>query len=324
MYTDPKVYAVKHRNIHTRMASRSGGIFTALSDYVLEKNGVVYGCILNDKMIAVHSRAATVEERNKMRGSKYIQSDIGDTFISAKKDLDNGSLVLFSGTSCQLAALKSFLGVEYNNLLCVDILCHSVPSPVVWKSHVSMHEKANNAECIEADFRNKKEFGWGAHIETLYLKKNEKVISDHNTDFVKLFYKAFITRPSCSKCPYKSINHPSDITIADYWGIEKAAPGFSDNKGVSLVLINSEKGEDIFKAVSENLELKKTSINNSMQMPLVKPYPDSKRKSKFWSAYYEKGYSYAAKKYTKETIGDVLIKYRKKIINKVLRLAKRP
>ena len=133
-WKQPKVYAVKHKSEDVRMDSRSGGIFTALSDKILSEDGVVYGCILTKDFLAVHARAENVEERNKMRGSKYIQSKLGDTFKKVQEDLDAGRRVLFSGTSCQVDGLKHYLGNEYNNLLCVDIVCHGVPSKKVWKA----------------------------------------------------------------------------------------------------------------------------------------------------------------------------------------------
>lgn len=127
-WKQPKVYAVKHKDETTRAASRSGGIFTALSDLVLSNGGVVYGCVLTDDFDAVHIRADNAEERNRMRGSKYIQSKLGDIFRNVKADLDVRRNVLFSGTSCQVAGLKKYLGKEYDNLFCVDIVCHGVPS----------------------------------------------------------------------------------------------------------------------------------------------------------------------------------------------------
>ena len=133
-WKQPKVYAVKHKDEATRAASRSGGIFTALSDRALSDGGVVYGCILTDDFSAVHIRAENTEERNRMRESKYIQSKLGNTFKNVKLDLDTGKRVLFSGTSCQVAGLKRYLGKEYNNLFCVDIVCHGVPSKKVWNA----------------------------------------------------------------------------------------------------------------------------------------------------------------------------------------------
>lgn len=137
----PKVYAVKHKSEIIRAESRSGGIFTALSDYILGNGGVVYGCILTEDFMAVHVRADNVDIRNQMRGSKYIQSKLGNVYKNIKEDLINGKKVMFSGTSCQIAGLRSFLDKDYKELFCVDIVCHGVPSTKVWIKYLSWQEK---------------------------------------------------------------------------------------------------------------------------------------------------------------------------------------
>ena len=228
-WKQPKVYAVKHKDEDTRAASRSGGVFTALSDQVLSKGGVVYGCILTEDFNAVHIRADDMEERNRMRGSKYIQSKLGDTFKNVKVDLDAQKSVLFSGTSCQVAGLKKYLGKKYSNLICVDIVCHGVPSAKVWNEYLNWQAQKIKSNIVSVDFRNKKDFGWHDHVETIRFENNRVV---NRKVFTNLFYGHNILRPSCYECPYKSVMHPGDITIADYWGIEKAASEFDDNKGV--------------------------------------------------------------------------------------------
>lgn len=290
----PEVFAVKHKDESIRAASRSGGIFTALSDLTLANGGIVYGCALTKEFTAAHIRAEGSEERNRMRGSKYIQSKLGDTFKNVQKDLDAGKSVLFSGTSCQVAGLKRFLGKEYGNLFCVDIVCHGVPSPVVWKKYLQWQEQRSHGKAIKVDFRNKKEFGWHAHIETVWFD-NQKCVS--SPVFKNLFYGHMILRPSCYECPYKSIMHPGDITIADYWGIEKAAPEFDDNKGVSLVLVNNEAGEKALELVKDKLVWKQTELKNSMQPPLKAPFPKPENREQFWNDFQSKSFKYVAAKY---------------------------
>ena len=141
-WEQPKVYAVQHKNEEVRAASRSGGIFTAISDYILDQRGVVYGCVLvNNFKASTHARADGKDDRNRMRGSKYIQSRMNDTYKNVRKDLLDERRVLFTGTSCQVAGLKSFLGREHFNLLCIDIVCHGVPSPAVWEKYLEWQEK---------------------------------------------------------------------------------------------------------------------------------------------------------------------------------------
>lgn len=290
------VYAVKHSSEEIRMDSRSGGIFTALSDETLKNGGAVYGCVMKDQYTAVHIRAESTDDRNKMRGSKYIQSDMGDCFQQVKKDLLSDRYVLFSGTSCQIDGLKSYLGKEYERLLCVDIVCHSVPSRKIWEDFVRYQEK-KYGQCVGINFRNKRDFGWADHIETLSFDKKGKKIYVDTEIFKNLFYGDYISRPSCYECPYKSIYHPGDITIGDYWGIDKAAPGFNDNKGVSLVIINTEKGKDAFEAVKENCTFQETKIEDSIQSPFVKPIGRPQNRASFWDDYKNRKSSYIIKKY---------------------------
>ena len=293
-WKQPKVYAVQHKNESVRAASRSGGIFTAVSDWILAQNGVVYGCVLDERFCAVHIRAECAEDRDRMRESKYIQSKMGDIYKNIGKDLTNERIVLFTGTSCQVAGLKQYLGKEYENLLCVDIVCHGVPSPKVWCKYLHWQEKKNKAKVTEADFRNKRDFGWHAHKETLAFENGRSVSS---SVFTTLFYGHSILRPCCYECPYKSVMHPGDITIADYWGIEKAAPEFDDNKGVSLVLVNNEVGERVFEVVKSDIKWKVTKLEDSMQPPLIAPFPQPQNRAIFWSDFSNKSFDYIAKKY---------------------------
>lgn len=293
-WQNPKVYAVKHKDESVRTASRSGGIFTAISNLLLDGSSVVYGCVLTDDYKAVHIRTENRVERDLMRGSKYIQSKLGDTYKNVRTDLCNGRSVLFTGTSCQIAGLCGFLGRKFDNLLCVDIVCHGVPSPVAWDSYLRWQEKKAGVKVISVDFRNKKDFGWRDHVETLTMDNGTRVSS---RVFKELFYGHNVLRPSCYECPFKSIMHPDDITIADYWGIEKAAPEFDDNKGVSLVLVNNERGNVVFESVKDNLIWKVTRIEDSIQPPLVAPFEKPKERPRFWRDFRNRDFVFIARKY---------------------------
>lgn len=315
----PKVYAVKHKDEEIRAASRSGGIFTALSDLILADGGIVYGCVLTENFTAVHIRAESIAERNRMRGSKYIQSKLGDTFKNVQEDLEDGKSVLFSGTSCQVAGLKQFLKKEYNNLFCVDIVCHGVPSTAVWKSYLHWQEQKNNGKAVKVDFRNKKDFGWHDHVETIEFENGKSASS---RVFRNLFYGHMILRPSCYECPYKSVMHPGDITIADYWGIEKAAPEFDDNNGVSLVLVNNEAGENAFERVKNKLAWKQTELKDSMQPPLKAPFPKPENREQFWRDFQNKPFEYVAKKYGGIGLKNDVKTFLRKIKRKIKKLVK--
>ncbi len=293
-WKQPKVYAVKHKDEVIRAASRSGGIFTALSDQVLSNGGVVYGCVLTENFEAVHIRADNTEERNRMRGSKYIQSKLGDTFKKVKADLDAQKNVLFSGTSCQVAGLRKYLGKEYDNLFCVDIVCHGVPSHKVWNAYLYWQEQKNRSKVVSVDFRNKKDFGWRDHVETLYFENGK---STNSRIFKTLFYGHTVLRPSCYECPYKSIMHPGDISIADYWRIEVAASEFDDNKGVSLVLANNATGNELLDEVKGSLVIKETRIEDSMQQSFKAPYPKPANREQFWLDFSRRPFEYVARRY---------------------------
>ena len=279
---------------------------------------------MTDDFCAVHIRTDNIEERNKMRGSKYIQSKLGDTFKSVKTDLDMGRKLLFSGTSCQVAGLRKYLGKEYDNLFCVDIVCHGVPSKKVWNAYLLWQEKKQKSKVINVDFRNKKEFGWRDHVETFCFKSGK---SSNSQIFKNLFYGHTVLRPSCYECPYKSVIHPGDITIADYWGIENAAPEFDDDKGVSLVLVNNEVGENVLEHVEEKLIWKQTKLEDSLQPPLKAPFPKPDNREQFWNDFSNKPFEYIAKKYggmgIKKDIKTYLKKFKTKIKRLVLKDGKR-
>lgn len=249
-----------------------------------------------------------------MRGSKYVQSKLGNTFKNVKVDLDDQKNVLFSGTSCQVAGLKKYLGKEYGNLICVDIVCHGVPSKKVWGAYLRWQEQKNSCKIINVDFRNKKDFGWHEHIETLYFENGK---STNSRIFKTLFYRHMILRPSCYECLYKSVMHPGDITIADYWGIDKAAPEFDDNRGVSLVLVNNEVGEKALEQIKDKLFWKQTKLEDSLQPPLEAPFPKPENREQFWYDFKNKQFEYISKKYGDYRLWNDLKIFIKKIKRKI-------
>lgn len=296
----PEIFALKHKNYNIRINSMSGGAFTVLSDEILKNKGVVYGCVMQDNHEAVHIRAETCEDRDKMRGSKYIQSNLGNAFLMAKNDLLDGRKVLFTGTPCQIDGLKNFLDAEYDNLLCVDIVCHGVPSPLVWKSYLKWLENRYNAKCIPEDmlFRNKKRYGWSSHIETIrMINFNGKKIEVNSGIFKELFYGHNILRPACYKCHYTSLQRFGDITIADFWGINNLLPGINDNKGVSMVFVNNKKAKIFFNKCKESTYYYKVKLRDDIQRPLREPAKKPENRIQFWNDFFEKGFSYIVENY---------------------------
>lgn len=291
---DDKYFIAKHKNEKIRLLSRSGGVFTALSDEWLKRNGVIYGCVMDENLYIRHVRAETEGERNRMRGSKYVQSDLGNSFVLIKRDLDDNRWVLFSGTSCQVAGLRAFLGKDYQKLLCVDIVCHGVPSPKVWQDYLNYWRQKRKKQIISVDFRNKEKYGWASHIET--IKFTERNIDSRI--YTELFYQHRILRPSCYKCPHKSLNHPGDITIADAWGVHEANPEVDDNKGVSLLLINTSKGREVMHYVKGACNIESVDIKKYMQEPLMRAFDKPDDRDAFWKEYSNSSFDKIAKKYT--------------------------
>lgn len=291
-----KAYILKHNDFRTRISSRSGGAFTAISDLILDKGGVIYGVILTDNVYAHHVRVETVEGRNSMRGSKYIQSSIGDCYKKALEDLKNEKWVLFSGTPCQIAGLKMFLGREYEKLITVDIACYGVPSPKIWRDYISYLENTYKKKVINANFRNKYKFGWAAAKETITFDDNSKKDLGIFTNF---FYSNKVLRPSCYQCPFKELSRISDFSIGDAWGIDKANPEFNDDNGVSIVLVNTEKAMELFGSI-ENVMTKLVSITDYMQPPFQYSHKSPDNRDKFWKYYYNHSFGDVVKKYRHE------------------------
>ena len=264
------VYAVKNIDESIRKESSSGGVFTLLAEQVILKGGVVFGVRFDAHWEVVHSYCETIEELKKFRGSKYVQSVVGDSFRHVSQFLKSGRQVLFTGTPCQVAGLNKYLNKSYPNLLTVDFVCHGVPSPKVFnlylneivnkrstaikQMHLSSH--VNNLKINDIQFRSK-ELGWKKFSFNLSLTYNEGIESksDSFSQHLKknIFMKGFLSdlylRPSCSACPSKSFKSGSDITIGDFWGIENFYPDFDDDRGCSLVLINSDLGLKYYTAV---------------------------------------------------------------------------
>lgn len=304
-----KAYIVKHKDAEVRMASRSGGVFTAVSDIVLMEKGVVYGCAVNEQFQAEHIRAASKEERNQLRGSKYVQSSVGNCYKKVRDDLASGQQVLFSGTGCQVAGVKSYLGGGLENLLTIDIVCHGVPSPAVWKSFLEWMENKYRGKVSSVNFRDKR-YGWMAHFESVIIKGRIRVADYYRA----IFYKHFSLRPCCFKCPYANTNRISDITIADAWGVDRKHSFFNDDKGVSLVILNTEKGISYFERAKEKLEVIEVQLDEYMQPNLRNSSNCPEDRARFWNDFVERGFEYVGYKYGDNTLkGNV-----KSIIKRIL------
>lgn len=291
----PLAYGARHKNMKEVETSRSGAAFIALSDYILEHGGVVYGAGYADHFRVVHKRATTKEERDEFKGSKYVQSDMNSIFRQVKKDLRNGLTVLFSGTPCQTSGLNSYIGKKLReNLYLVDIVCHGVPGPYLWRDYLNYLEKIQGSPIVWVNFRDKQKYGWRAHLESFIFKNG----GGSKMSFTYLFYKHIMFRQSCGKCHFCNTRRPSDITIADFWGWEKTDPEINkDDKGLSLVLVNTEKGKFLFDAVKESMDVIPAELENCLQTHLRMPSDIHPLRMQFEEDYNKKGFEYVYLKY---------------------------
>ena len=293
-YNNIQTYAVKHKDHVVRINSRSGGAFTALSDWILDNGGVVYGAMLDRSDHVKHFRATNKKERDLLRGSKYVQSHTEHIYSQIKDDLKLGKKVFFTGTPCQCASIAAvFNPKQYNNLHLCDFICHGIPSEKLLSDYLLWIEKKYHSEIIEFDFRDKKKFNWENHIEKIILKS--KTI--YSRRFANLFYNNCCLRPSCYTCKYTTINRITDFTIGDYWGIKEIAPSFYDNKGISLVIIRSEKAKMIFEKIQEFIDKIETTEYKLEHYNLYRPTEKPSKREDFWKDYFSKGFLYVSNKY---------------------------
>lgn len=245
------VYAAINPNEKIRYDSSSGGIFTMLAESVINDGGIVFGARFDENWDVVHDYTDTIVGIGSFRGSKYVQSRIGETYNIARDYLKKGYKVLFSGTSCQILGLKLFLRREYENLITIDVVCHGVPSPLVWREYLKWINPHN--EVISHVNMRDKSRGW---LRYSYVIRNEENVfyDDYaaNSPYLQAFSISLDLRPSCYNCPAKSGRALSDITLADNWSYAESSPEMFDNKGLSAVLIHSQKGCDMFNKIHSN------------------------------------------------------------------------
>ncbi|WP_370832907.1 Coenzyme F420 hydrogenase/dehydrogenase, beta subunit C-terminal domain [Acidaminococcus sp.] len=292
----PKAYAAKMKSGKERAASQSGGMFAALSEAVLDMGGAVYGACFDSNWNIVHKRATTKKERDAMRGSKYVQSSMGDNFEKVITDLQAGKYVLFSGTHCQCAGLKSLLEMKKINtekLFLVDLICHGVPSPKVYQAFRNFMIEKHKGKLEGFKFRNKA-FGWRRTVESTYINGQEY----NTTLYSTLFSRDNALREACYQCPYKNINQFSDITIGDFWGIEKWAADFDDGQGISLALLHTEKGEKLFNLIQDAILIRESRLQDCIQPCLERPMSRPASREQFWYDFQQKPFTYILAHYT--------------------------
>jgi coenzyme F420-reducing hydrogenase beta subunit len=306
-----KNYAVKHISENVRFSSSSGGFFTALYESIINTGGIVYGVRFDKKMKVVHSKADCVDDCILFRGSKYVQSDKGQTFGNVKKDLKKGLLVLFTGTPCEVSGLNSFLQKKYENLITCDIICHGVPSPGVWQDYLSYVKSNSKSNLVSFAFRNK-ELGWrNPAIKTKYFDNSCEILPVAENLFGYYFQRDLVFRPCCHECRYANLSRSSDITMGDFWLINKVDSNFDDDKGISQVLINTEKGSSVFQTLFESIIFEEKNVEEGLQINLRRPTPICAESELFWNKYVNEGFDSVVKRFRPRFV------YTKKILKRL-------
>lgn len=282
-----QVYNVINKNDNVRFHSSSGGVFSLLAEKILGTGGVVFGVRFDEEWGAKLTYSDKIEDICYFRGSKYVQARVGSAYKLAKEFLDNGRKILFSGTPCQVSALCNFLGNKtYSNLYTIDIICHGVPSPMIWKDYLLTFQDKINSKISNINFRDKTT-GW--HNYSLSISAGSKLLYSaiHRDDpYMQSYLSKFNLRPSCFSCPVKSGRSGSDLTIGDFWGVEQISPKLDDDKGIGLLFVNSPKGLDLVSGINMHFNtmtldqaiLYNPSWHKQLDMPRYRPY--------FWSHYH--------------------------------------
>ena len=254
------VYAAKAKDDALRKESSSGGVFSLLARQIISDGGIVYGAAIRGTDLSVcHCSAENEEEQSWLRGSKYVQSDVGDTYGNVRTQLDAGRKVLFSGTPCQVAALRNFLARDYENLVCVEVICHATPSPQAWKKYLEKRAAASATGRDSArptavidrriSFRSKN-CGWKRYSLSLRFANNKEYLRDLQTDaFLRGFLAELYNRPSCHQCSVRELRSGADITLGDYWNVHHHFPEMDDDVGTSVVLVDSDRGAVLLKRI---------------------------------------------------------------------------
>lgn len=260
-----EIFAVRNNDEEVLKSSSSGGVFSLLAQYVLDvKHGAVFGAMWDGEGV-VHGVVEKVKDLWKLRGSKYVQSRMGNTFLEVKHLLRERCYVMFVGTPCQVAGLRSFLKEEDDRLLTVDLACHGVPSPKVLASYIAEIKEQNSVNELKLNFRDKST-GWDTYSVSAY-SGDRQLFSEKATEniYMRGYLHELFSRPSCHACPFKSFRSGSDITLADFWGVKDACPEMYDRRGASLVLVHSDVGQAAIKEVSSKLTIKPINYEQAVK-----------------------------------------------------------
>ena len=314
-----KCYVGYAKDDNIKKASSSGGIFPLIANTVLNDNGIVIGASFDEYNKLKHIAITKVKDLDKLKGSKYLQSDLDNIFSYITQNI-NDNKILFVGTPCQVAGLKAFLKKDYDNLLCIDLFCHGVPSPKLFNKYIKELEESNNDHVINYNFRDKST-GWDTYSNTIIFKN--KKISELQTenDYMKLFLSDIALRESCYHCNFKLGNKYSDITLGDFWGVQNYYPEMYDKKGVSAIIVNTDKGLKIFNDIVNDLECKECKLEEIVNgnPSLVRSGLKPKCRDKFFKDINVMNVSDLSKKYTKISFVNKFFSKLKKFIKRLIK-----
>lgn len=244
--TPEEILAVKANNISSRTKSTSGGVFGSIAEEVIKNDGIVFGASYTDDFHAIqHIGISRVSEIDKLRGSKYAQSNMNNTYSETYQYLNEGKVVFYSGLPCQIAGLNSFLKRPYDNLYTCSLICHGIPKLKLYENYISYLENSFNSKIVKLNFRDKVS-GWKNSSVVAEFENGKKYKRRLHLDPYMIAYSnCYLLKNCCSACKFKKIEQVSDITIGDFWGVKSEYPDFFDNNGVSVVLVNNDKGKKL-------------------------------------------------------------------------------
>lgn len=279
-----KYIGAQAKNDIVRETSSSGGVFSILSQYILDRKGVVFGAGYNSRMEVIHQEAANQEQLDTIKRTKYVQSNMQGIFLKVEQRLKEGRWVLFCGTPCQAHALRLFLGREYDTLAIADLVCYGVPSPGIWEDYVKYLEGKHHGKMTEFSFRDKRARDHG-HTCAYVINGAEYAGSLFQDKFCRMYFKNYILRPSCHSCRFCTAYRSSDFTLGDFWGIEKVRPDLDDGMGNSMVILHTERAKKIWEQVQENLEWFECGKEELLQPRLIEPTGMAKGRGLFMTLY---------------------------------------
>lgn len=318
---NPECYAAYNKNDEILKDSSSGGIFSLFAKTIISKNGIVYGVKQSSTYDIKFTRIDNEKDLKELRGSKYLQAKVDNIYSSVKKDLENDKYVLFSGTPCQIAALYKFLNKEYEKLYTVDVVCHGVPSNKVYRKYIDYMENKNKSKVVNIRWRDKVK-GWGPNRVTVFFENGKKETSASSKNpFQTGFLNNIYLRNSCYKCIYAKLPRIGDVSLADFWGYDGELKEKNNNKGLSAIIVSTQKGREMFTAIQNDINyhsVTKEYLMSKSRHVYIHPEENNQRE-KFFKDLETMSFDKISKKYKmKENILEKYLSKAKRKIKKIM------